>query len=80
MKRIVVALVAITMGLSGTLSPVQANHMWPVQCASYIDTVLYYEDGAGHIVGEEVTYCDGHVVFLGAFGTHSWTDYCGCSG
>jgi hypothetical protein len=43
-----------------------------------MDTVLYYATGvSGPIVGEEVTYCDGHVIFLGGPGEYSWTQYCG---
>lgn len=80
MKKAAVYLLALLIGLSGTASPAYAFYLDPVECTPYIDTVLYYEDYVGNIEGEVVTYCNGNVVHLGGFGTHSWTDYCGCGG
>jgi hypothetical protein len=62
---------------SGAFSPAAAFDLAPVTCQSTIYSVLYYspDDGAT-ITGEDVTYCDGHEIFLGSFDIYSWTDYC----
>jgi hypothetical protein len=75
-KAIILTAIGSTMSVSTIFSP--ANALDPVQCQPTMDTVLYYATGvSGPIVGEEVTYCDGHVIFLGGPGEYSWTQYCG---
>ena len=76
MRKIGFTFVALTMGLSGIFSP--AHALDPVQCHPSMDSILYYSGGIDTpITGEEVTYCDGHTIFLGGPDTYSYTQYCG---
>lgn len=81
MKRIVMTLVASTIGLSGAFSPAQAFQYSPIQCQPGMDNIIYYSDNVSFnpIVGEDVTYCDSHEIFLGRPEAYSYTQYCQCT-
>ena len=77
MRAIMLTALGSTMSVSSIFSP--ANALDPVQCQPGMDNILYYATGIdGPIVGEDVTYCDGHEVFLGRPAEYSWTQYCTC--
>ena len=75
-RTLILTAIGSTMSVSSIFSP--AHALDPVQCQPGMDTILYYASGVdGPITGEDVTYCDGHEIFLGRPDVYSWTQYCG---